>query len=240
MKNMKMKTKMIITFAILVILTCANSIMGMSSVNRIKESVTAMQEEEMTKVQDTMKEIGADEAKAEVVVNALSTAKEDDMASINQTANLSNYVNLALIVVSIIVTIVLGLSLIKQIARSVKQLSDAAKRIALGHTEIELVKYANDEFGELVDEYTDVITNIKDQAAIAEEVANGNLTVQVNPKSSEDMLGNALKKLVQDNLSALSNISDAGSQVTLSSSQVASASQALAQGSTEQASAIEE
>ena len=135
---------------------------------------------------------------------------------------------MALVGVSILLTIILALSLIKQIARSVKQLSDAAKRIALGHTEIELIKYANDEFGELVDEYTEVIENIKTQAAIAEEVASGNLTVQVNPKSNEDMLGNALKKLVEDNLHALSNVSDAGSQVTISSSQVASASQALA------------
>ena len=54
------------------------------------------------------------------------------------------------------------------------------------------------------------------------------------------MLGNSLKKLVEDNLNALTNISDAGAQVTISSSQVASASQALAQGSTQQASAIEE
>ncbi|MDE6129191.1 MAG: methyl-accepting chemotaxis protein, partial [Lachnospiraceae bacterium] len=92
----------------------------------------------------------------------------------------------------------------------------------------------------LVDEYMQVINNMKYQAGIAEEVANGNLTVQVNVKSSEDVLTGALKKLVDDNLNALSNISDAGSQVTISSSQVASASQALAQGSTEQASAIEE
>jgi len=63
---------------------------------------------------------------------------------------------------------------------------------------------------------------------------------KVNPKSSDDLLGNSLKKLVEDNLRTLSNISDAGTQVTISSSQVASASQALAQGSTEQASAIEE
>ena len=106
--------------------------------------------------------------------------------------------------------------------------------------EIEMIKYHNVEFGELIDKYTEVINNIKYQAQIAEEVSNGNLTVQVNVKSSEDMLGNALKKLVDDNFNALSNISDAGSQVTVSSSQVASASQALAQGSTEQASAIEE
>ena len=59
-------------------------------------------------------------------------------------------------------------------------------------------------------------------------------------KSNEDVMGNALKKLVEDNLNALTNISDAGSQVTVSSSQVASASQALAQGSTQQASAIQQ
>lgn len=240
MKDMKIKTKMIIAFVILVILTAANALAGMTSVNKIKQSVNTMQEEEVVKVQEKMTEIGADEKKAQAIIDTLQTAKEDDLHSINQTANTSNYASLALVLISIVITIVLGLSLVKQIARSVRQLSEAAKEIALGHTEIELVKYANDEFGELVDEYAKVVANVKDQAAIAEEVAGGNLTVKVNPKSNEDMLGNALKKLVEDNLNALTNISDAGSQVTISSSQVASASQALAQGSTEQASAIEE
>ncbi|MDE6852330.1 MAG: HAMP domain-containing protein [Lachnospiraceae bacterium] len=240
MKDMKIKTKMILAFVILVLLTVVNVVVGMSSVNRVKNEVTEMQQEELENIQGTMDEIGADKTKAELVVNSLEEAKADGVKAINRTANTSNYFSLALVLVSVVITVVLGLSLVKQIARSVRQLSDAAKRIALGHTEIELIKYSNDEFGELVDEYTKVIENVKDQAAIAEEVAGGNLTVQVNPKSGEDMLGNALKKLVEDNLNALTNISDAGSQVTISSSQVASASQALAQGSTEQASAIEE
>ncbi len=220
MKNLTMKTKMIITFVILVILTSVNAIAGMTSVNRIKNSVSEMQEEEFTSIQNTMKEIGADEKKAKVVTDAIQVSQTEGMDDINRTANLSNYVSLAIVAVSVIVTIILALSLIKQIARSVRQLSDAAKRIALGHTDITLVKYANDEFGELVDKYTQVIENIKTQAMIAEEVAGGNLTVQVNPKSNEDMLGNALKKLVEDNLHALSNVSDAGSQVSVSSSQV--------------------
>ena len=144
-------------------------------------------------------------------------------------------------VVSMVITFVIALKLIRAIEKSVAQLSDAAGEIALGHVNgIELVKYNNDEFGKMVDEYTKVIDNIKYQASIAEEISNGNLTVVVKPSSPEDMLGNSLKKLVEDNLHALSNISDAGSQVTISSSQVASASQALAQGSTQQASAIEQ
>ena len=142
--------------------------------------------------------------------------------------------------VAVIITVCIGLSLVKIIRKSVDQLSDAAKKIAAGETNITLHKYHDDEFGELVDEYTKVIDNIKYQAGIAEEVSKGNLTVQVNPKSAGDLLGNSLKKLVEDNHNAISNISDASRQVTTSSSQVASASESLAQGSTEQASAIQQ
>ena len=143
-------------------------------------------------------------------------------------------------VIAIIITVFVALALIKAIEKSVKQLSDAADEIAMGHINVEMVKYNNDEFGQLVDKYRQVIENIKYQATVAEEVSKGNLTISVNPKSSEDVLGQSLKKLVDDNLRTLSSISEAGSQVTISSSQVASASQALAQGSTQQASAIEE
>lgn len=143
-------------------------------------------------------------------------------------------------IVTILIILIFATMLIKTIRESIEQLSNAAKEIAMGHVNIELVKYNNDEFGELVDEYQKVISNIKYQAKIAEEVSQGNLTVKVTPKSPEDMLGNSLKRLVEDNLRTMTGISDAGSQVTIGASQVASASQALAQGSTEQASAIEQ
>ncbi len=171
----------------------------------------------------------------------VETGKNERIATLRNTMNMSSGISVGLLIVSVIITITISTTLIKTIARSVRQLSDAAKEIALGRVNnIEMTKYSNDEFGELVDEYTKVIDNIKYQANIAEEVANGNLTVSVKPASSEDVLGNSLKKLVEDNLNALGNISEAGSQVTISSSQVASASQALAQGSTEQASAIQQ
>ena len=146
----------------------------------------------------------------------------------------------ALGIVSVVITLMVATAIIRHIRISVEQLSDAAKQIALGRVDVHLEKHSEDEFGQLVDEYSKVIDNIKYQAHVAEEVANGNLTLTVNPKSSEDLLGNSLKKLVEDNLHALSNISESGTQVTISSSQVASASQALAQGSTQQASAIQQ
>lgn len=240
MKDMKMKTKMIIGFAIPSIFIIINVILGMSSISNISGKVAAMQGEQLESIKSTMQEIGADEEKASIVADAIKAEQDAGMEQIHRLATNSNLFSLALVVLSVLITVVLSLNLIKAINKSVSQLSRAAKEIAAGRVDVQMVKYHNDEFGELVDEYTKVINNVKYQASIAEEVANGNLTVQVNVKSSEDVLTGALKKLVDDNLHALTNISDAGSQVTISSSQVASASQALAQGSTEQASAIEE
>lgn len=240
MKDMKMRTKMIIGFAIPIILSIINVWLGMSTTGNVTSLVAEEQVKEIETVEQTMKEIGADEAKAQLLIDKINELKEEQTVSMTQLERNGNIFSVALIAASVAVSVVIALFLIKAINRSVKQLSDAATDIAMGRVDIELVKHSNDEFGQLVDKYTEVIENIRTQARIAEEVSNGNLTITVNPKSPEDMLGNALKKLVDDNLHALSNISDAGSQVTISSSQVASASQALAQGSTEQASAIQE
>ena len=240
MKNLSMKVKMIVGFIIPIVFTIINVVLGMLSVSNINKSVTTMQQEQTVAVEEKMQEIGADEAKAKLLSDTIQEISTKDLAGINRRATISNLLSFGLVFLSVLITIIIAASLVKAINKSVTQLSKAAKDIAMGRVDIEMVKYNNDEFGELVDEYTEVINNIKYQAKVAEEVSGGNLTIQVNPKSSEDVLGNALKKLVDDNLRALSNISEAGSQVTISSSQVASASQSLAQGSTEQASAIEE
>ena len=199
MKNMKMKTKMILGFVIPIVLTIINVLIG--------------------------------DLSSRGVIKASNPERYLENSSIFTAV---------IAIVSVVITIFVAVSLIKAIDRSMIELANGAKEIALGHVDINIKKYYDDEFGALVDEYNKVIGNMKYQAQIAEEVSNGNLTVTVKPKSAEDLLGNTKKKLVEDNLRTLTNISDAGSQVTISSSQVASASQALAQGSTEQASAIQE
>ena len=148
--------------------------------------------------------------------------------------------SLVALAVAIVFLGYISISLIRLIDRSVKQLSQVAHQIAAGKVNVEIEKHGNNEFGKLLDDYQKVVENIRYQSNVAEEVANGNLTVDVISKSENDVLGNAMKKLVSRNQSALSNISDAAYQVMTSSSEVASASEALAQGSTEQASAIEQ
>lgn len=134
----------------------------------------------------------------------------------------------------------ISVTLVRKIDTAIKQMTDASRKLAVGDVNIDFHRDCNDEFTRLMDEYQKVVDNVRYQAKVADQVANGDLTVSVNIKSDRDILGMALQKLVNENQHALSNIRDAAYQVNTSSSQVASASEALAQGSTEQASAIEQ
>lgn len=143
-------------------------------------------------------------------------------------------------VVTVIIMTFFTTTILHSLRVSVAELKRVSDEVAIGNVDVEIKKYGNDEFGYLSDEYQVLINNIKEQAEVIEEVAQGNLTVNVRVKSESDLMGNSLKKLVNDTHYALSNIHDAADQVLVSSSEVAGASEALAQGSTEQASAIEE
>ena len=160
----------------------------------------------------------------------------------NPARYIKNYLifSLVLLAVFIAVTGIVIKSVVGAFRRSMEKMSVAAEKLAEGNIDVVMEKDGNDEFGVLMDDLNKIISGIKKDAMIAEEVAEGNLTVNVKPNSEGDVMGNALKKLVRRNHHALSNINEAAYQVMTSSSQVASASEALAQGSTEQASAIEQ
>ncbi|MCM1568833.1 MAG: methyl-accepting chemotaxis protein [Roseburia sp.] len=139
-----------------------------------------------------------------------------------------------------IITITYAIMLIKAIAVPVAKLSAAARKLAVGDVDVDCAKINDDDLGELMDEFAEMAAAIKEQTRIADIIAKGDFTIEVNPRGDRDVLGRSLKKLVEDENATLSNIKEAGAQITVGSEQVASASQALAQGSTEQASAIQQ
>lgn len=145
-----------------------------------------------------------------------------------------------LFIIFLIVTFTIAYYIARKLRIEMARLNRIAHELAIGKVDVEIGDHGKDEFGHVLDSFQKVIDNVQYQAGIAEEVANGNFTVEVEPKCDEDLMGLSLSKMVENNYATMSNIKDAAYQVTTSSSQVASASEALAQGSTEQASAIEE
>lgn len=127
------------------------------------------------------------------------------------------------------------------ITKPIKALTERAEKISKGDISDEKIEAAtNDEIGQMINSFNKVVERMKREVTIANSVANGNLTIQVNPDSKADELGNAFKLMVDLNNKTLGNIKESAYQVGAGAQQVAIASQSLAQGSTEQASAIEQ
>lgn len=143
-------------------------------------------------------------------------------------------------IIAIIIALLYAAALIKGISLPVAKLSEVARKLAIGDVDVDCKKIHDDDLGELMDEFAEMADGIKDQARIADIIAKGDFTIDVKPRSDRDILGKSLRKLVIDENMTLNNIKEAGAQITVGSEQVASASQALAQGATEQASALEQ
>ncbi len=97
-----------------------------------------------------------------------------------------------------------------------------------------------DEIGELARTFSSMVTYLKEMAAVSEAIAGGDLTVQVQPRSKHDTLGNAFARMVEGLRSLVRNVRDASSQVASASNQVAGASDESAKISLQASSAIDE
>lgn len=150
------------------------------------------------------------------------------------------YLTLFLFIMAFSASTIISVYVIRTIRVSMNQLMYATEEMKKGKVDVVLEKKNEDEFGVLIDSFKEMIDSTRYQAKIAAQVADGNLCVDVIPRSEEDVIGLALQKLVLQNRTSIGHIKDAAYQVTTSSSQVAIASEALAQGSTQQASAIEQ
>lgn len=168
--------------------------------------------------------------------NAKKTSQSNDSTAATLTIILCIFLAAATIS-----ALYLSLRISRMISRPIEQVVTAAKKIALGHVNVDLKNIdSKDETGQLADAFTEMLQGIREQVLIAEEISNGDFTKEVPLRSEEDVLGVALRKIERDLNSTLLLISMSAEQVNTGAEQVSSAAQALASGSTEQAATVEE
>lgn len=144
------------------------------------------------------------------------------------------------VVIFILCVVAATIVIEKRFLVPIQKLQNVARLLAKGDINQKIQRETNDEFGDLTQDFANMIENIGNQAHITEMVASGDLTVVCKPASDSDVMGKAIKKMVGDNNKNLSVIRDAAARMASGANEVASASNSLAQGTTEQASAIEE
>lgn len=160
----------------------------------------------------------------------------DIFAPVRHIGNLTLLVTLLTLLLVGGVIFVIAQSIVKALQAGV----GFAEDITAGDLSKRLHMDRVDEIGLLAGALDRMADGLEEKARVAEQIAEGNLTVEVSLASDRDRLGKALAVMTDSLNEVVSQVQLAGEQIVAGSGQVADSSQSLSQGATESASSLEE
>jgi methyl-accepting chemotaxis protein len=131
-------------------------------------------------------------------------------------------------------------ALTRVIVRPVRQVLGAAEAIAEGDLDRQLDVRSNDEVGDMARAFGHMVESLRDTAAVANRMADGDLTVPVAVKGERDVLGRAFERMRASLAGLVVEIREGAVTVTDSAGEMASTSAEAGRAVHEIASAIGE
>ena len=114
------------------------------------------------------------------------------MTSADSAKDSATTVSIAVAVVAAIVAVVLGLVLSQSISKGVNAMAAAAEGISQGDIDQKVDVSSRDEIGDMAASFTQMIAYVGEMANAAGCVAQGDLSVKVNPRPEKDVLGKSM------------------------------------------------
>ncbi|HEY2457549.1 MAG TPA: methyl-accepting chemotaxis protein [Candidatus Acidoferrum sp.] len=171
----------------------------------------------------------------------ISKALNDSQAAAERASKISFVVILLGTVGTIIFGIYTAARTANSITEPLKHLITVAQEIGdSGDLDQNIDIHRNDEIGALATTFNNMVAYLKEMAAVSMSVAEGDLTVEVSPRSKRDTLGNAFLRMNHGLREIVRTTRDGASQVSAGSNQVAGAADESAKVSVQASSAIEE
>ncbi len=137
----------------------------------------------------------------------------------------------------------------KGIVRPIHELHEVAEQLARGELEVTLDIQSNDEIGEVADAIRQTVFRLKDYiryideiAKVLDEIADGNLLFELTQDYAGEFgkIKEALGHIANRMTNTIKGIRASADQVNGGAGQISQAAQALAEGATNQAAAVDE
>ncbi len=184
-------------------------------------------------------------AKSSAVLDQANSDISRSLEQSQSTARSASTWSFILVLLGTIAAIVFGLWTAFRTANSITQplqhLITVAQEIGdSGDLDQNIDIHRNDEIGALATTFNNMVAYLKEMASVSMAVAEGDLTVEVAPRSKRDTLGNAFLRMSHGLQDIVRTTRDGASQVSAGSNQVAGAADESAKVSVQASSAIEE
>jgi len=175
----------------------------------------------------------------EITAIGVDNVKETDAATNDQYAQ-SRMILLSATAALILFSIAAATWISLYISRALKKAGSLADAVSLGDLNQDIDHKANDEIKDLVTSMRTMTGNLRVTAQVADQIANGDLTVSPKPLSDKDTLGIALQSMVERLRGVVSDALSASDNVSSGSQELSASSEQVSHGATEQAAAAEE
>jgi methyl-accepting chemotaxis protein len=177
-----------------------------------------------------------DQAAAEIAKSLDETSKSAARASTLSTTLTTGGTFLALVW-----GFVVAFYTAKSITEPLTHLITVAREIGdSGDLDQNIDIHRNDEIGALATTFNNMVAYLKEMAGVSMAVAEGDLAIEVVPRSKRDTLGNAFLRMQHGLQDLVRTTRDSAGQVSAGSNQVAGAADESAKVSVQASSAIEE
>jgi methyl-accepting chemotaxis protein len=177
---------------------------------------------------------------AEDVVGLTEQQMKADQDLAAATYETTRNVLIGMVLASVAVAAAAAVWMALSISKGLSKIADLADAVSIGDLNKTVELNTNDEIKDLVNTVNRMTANLRATAALADQIADGELTVQPKPLSEKDTLGLALERMVERLRSVVGNALIASDNVSSGSTQLSSTAEQVSQGATEQASAAEE
>ncbi len=178
------------------------------------------------------------------ILSGINDAISTDMAATSDAADQEYQTSRNLLIGAVAAMLLLSVGIALWIAMGIssglKKIQTAAEAVAIGDLNQDVEIKTNDEIKDLVDTINIMTGNLRNTAHVADQIANGDLTVTPKPLSDKDTLGLSLQSMVERLRGVVGDALAASDNVSSGSQQLSSGSEQLSQGATEQASSAEE
>ena len=183
--------------------------------------------------------------KSSVVLDQTSSDITKSLDATAASAARASYISTGVTTLGTLVALLFGIGAAYKTAKSISEplnhLITVAREIGdSGDLDQNIDIHRNDEIGALATTFNNMVAYLKEMANVSMSVAEGDLSVEVVPRSKRDTLGNAFLRMSHGLQELVRTTRDSAGQVSAGSNQVAGAADESAKVSVQASSAIEE
>ena len=142
--------------------------------------------------------------------------------------------------IAVLLSAVAGTLIARNIAAPLSSLTGIAERISSGDLKAEVVlgKSRKDEVGALTVAFERMTAFLRTMASAAEQIAAGDLRANIQPRSSQDQLGNAFVRMTENLRKQLGSMAENASVLGSVASEIVASTSQLVSGASQSAAAV--